>query len=321
LKVLNIRYTETLVRAAYVGNVLGRPGYAFMDVPTNLSECVCFLCVLEFGRYVPKASAFFVSVPAQIGGAVEGGYVYLVTAKHCVERAKRWGAMFVRLNTKSGGVYVQEIKSEWICLDEEGPDVAVLPFEPPADAEIRAVAIEMLATDEVIAQKRIGVGDDVVVTGLFTKRSGKARNIPILRAGMISAAPGEALTGSGGEEYQAYLIEMRSIGGLSGSPVFVVKRWFVDPNNKTPNLGLQRFSQVFFLIGLIRGHWEDEDIADIADDEDSGAKPFNMGIAVATPIQECLRILNGEELAKARRKADLEWSKKTVSTITNKTVS
>lgn len=281
-----------------------------MDIPTNLSECVCFLCVSEFGRYLPKASAFFVSVPTEIRGSVEGRYIYLVTAKHCVERAKRWGAMFVRLNTESGGVHIQEIKREWIYPEKEGPDIAVLPFELPTNVKVRAVGIDMLATEETIAERRIGVGDDVVVTGLFTRRSGKAKNIPILRAGMISAMPGEALTGNGGEEYQAYLIEMRSTGGLSGSPVFVVKSWFVDPNNRTPNLGLQRFSYVFLLIAVIRGHWEEEDIADMSDDDDSGAKTFNMGIAVATPIQECLRILNGQELARGRREADLEWNKK-----------
>jgi hypothetical protein len=171
-------------------------------------------------------------------GAVEGVYVYLVTAKHCVEKATRYGSLFVRLNMKSGPVQYQEIKTEWIYNDDEGSDVAVLP-----DTECMPIPVGMLATDEIIAEKRIGVGDDVVVTGLFTKRSGNAKNIPILRAGMISAMPGEHLIGEGAEEYQAYLIEMRSTGGLSGSPVFVVKSWFVDPKNKTPNLGLQRFAR------------------------------------------------------------------------------
>jgi len=279
-----------------------------MDVPKNLPECVCFLCIKQGGRYVPKATAFFVSVPADLG-AVAGAYVHLVTAKHCVEKAKRYDSLFVRLNMKSGPTQYQEIETEWIYNDDDGSDVAVLPFTLPDDTECQPIPVGMLATDEIIAKKRIGVGDDVIVTGLFTKRSGNTKNIPILRAGMISAMPGEHLTGEGGEEYKAYLIEMRSTGGLSGSPVFVVKNWFADPKNKTPNLGLQLFSQVFFLIAIIRGHWKEGDSADIADD-DERAESFNLGIATATPIQECLRISNREDLVKQRKRSDLEWRKK-----------
>src|SRR5207237_5806813 len=126
----------------------------------------------------------------------------------------------------------------WEYSDDEGVDVAIVAFDPPDDAEFKAIPISMIADDAIIQEKRIGVADDMIVTALFTKRSGHARNIPVLRAGIISAMPGEPLTGLGGEEYQAYLLEMHSTGGLSGSPVFVVKNLFVDPHNKTPTLVL-----------------------------------------------------------------------------------
>jgi hypothetical protein len=70
-----------------------------MDVPKNLPECVCFLCIEQGGKYVPKATAFFVSVPADLGPAA-GVHVYLVTARHCVEKVKRYGSLFVRLNVR-----------------------------------------------------------------------------------------------------------------------------------------------------------------------------------------------------------------------------
>jgi hypothetical protein len=44
-----------------------------MDVPKNLPDCVCFLCIEQGGRYVPKGTAFFVSIPADFGGT-EGAY-------------------------------------------------------------------------------------------------------------------------------------------------------------------------------------------------------------------------------------------------------
>jgi hypothetical protein len=151
-------------------------------------------------------TAFFVSIPADLG-VTEAAYVYLVTAKHCVEKAKRYGSLFIRINVKGGSVEYLEIKDEWTYNDDEGSDVAVLPFSLPDNADCSIAPVEMLATDEIIEEKRIGVGDDVVVTGLFTKRSGQSKNIPILRSGMIAAMPGEPLVGEGGEEYRAYLIE------------------------------------------------------------------------------------------------------------------
>jgi hypothetical protein len=284
----------------------GLPDDLRMDVPHNLSECVCFLCTSQEGKYTPRATAFFVSVPANIGN-VEGGYVYLVTAKHCVESAQQVGSLFARINSKTGSIFYHEIKDEWLFNEDHRSDVAVLPFDIPDQAQFAAIPIGMFATGEVVREKRIGAGDNVVVTGLFTKRSGRTRNIPVLRAGIISAMPVEP---ERDEEYrEAYLIEMRSTGGLSGSPVFVVKEWFVDPDNKTPNLGLQRFSYVFLLIGLVRGHW-DGSRADIADDGQRGAEAFNLGIAITSPIQECFQILNGEKLTKERKTADAEWQLK-----------
>jgi hypothetical protein len=282
-----------------------------MDVPPNLTQSVCFLCVEQNGRYVPKATAFFISVPADFGVA-NAGYVYLATAKHCVEQARLYGPLFARLNLKVGSVQYHKIETEWFYNDDEGSDAAILPFHVPEAVEFVAVPIAMCATDEIIQEKRIGIGDDIVVTGLFTGYAGKTQNSPILRGGMISAMPKEALVGKGGEEYRAYLLEMRSTGGLSGSPVFVVKSWFTDPKHKTKNLGLQLFSYVFFLIGVIRGHWEREDVGSYVG-ENTASEPINMGIAIATPIQESLRILLGSDLAKERRRSDVELRRKGTS--------
>ena len=263
------------------------------------------------GVYKPRGTAFFASVPIE-QGPPNSGYTYLITAKHCIERARLYEpSLFIRLNTKSGTTrHVEVTNANWLYRDTEGTDVAVLPFDVASDIEFAAIPLEMMATDEIISEKQINAGDDVVITGLFTKHSGRSRNVPVLRAGIISAMPGEPLIGDDGNEYKAYLIEMRSTGGLSGSPVFVVKTW-ADPKNKTKRLGLQLFSSVFYLVGLIRGHWNEKNsAADIADDDQEGAETFNTGIAIATPSQECIHLLNEETLVKQRKQADLEWRKK-----------
>jgi len=64
-----------------------------------------------------------------------------------------------------------------------------------------------------------GVGDEVVTVGLYTSHYGVDKNIPVVRVGNIAALPDEPVLTSSGY-VRAYLIETRSIAGLSGSPVF-----------------------------------------------------------------------------------------------------
>ena len=95
----------------------------------------------------------------------------------------------------------------------------------------------------------------------------------------------------------AYLIEARSIGGLSGSPVFV-------------NLGNSRIidgksmkskgGPVCFLIGLIHGHYDNNaDEIDILEDfENEQTSRVNTGIAIVTPINHLINHLKQIELSK-----------------------
>ena len=181
-----------------------------MDLPANFSKCVCFLCVLQNGKYVPKGTCFFIAIPYDAAG-VTGSHLYLVTAKHCIEKAQSQGALYARLNS-ADGFRIVELNEEWTYPDAAGSDVAVLPFNKfcQASDEIHAVPITMLATNDILRDKRIGLGDNVVVVGLFSKHHGNKKNIPIIRAGVISAMPGEPLIGSDGAEYKAYLVEMHS---------------------------------------------------------------------------------------------------------------
>jgi len=277
-----------------------------MKVPDNVSECVCFLCVRTRDKYLFKGTAFFMSVGMEGNPGVE--FVYLVTAKHCVEAAEREGHdLHVRVNLAVDKSEYFSIHDEWAYHEQS--DVAVIPFDIPDGCQVRSIPLEMALTDDKIREKKIGVGDDVLVTGLFTRHHGKQRNLPILRAGIISAMPNEPLTGSDGQPYFAYLAELRSIGGLSGSPVFVVKENVPGQTHYTRHLGLAlpTFQTEFYFLGLIRGHWDEEDIQMGDTDLAGREKAVNMGIAIVTPSQECLAVLNGDELVKQRSKTKQEW--------------
>jgi hypothetical protein len=141
---------------------------------------------------------------------------------------------------------------------------------------------------------------------LFNSRGGTERNIPIVRAGVIAAMPGELIDdGHAHGPFHAYLVELLSMGGLSGSPVFVHVRegpWHVHEPERMPG-GQVRFQTVWlqgaYLIGLIHGHW---------DELPPGAPPdlpqrdwLNRGMALVTPIQGVVDIVHSESFKEQRR--------------------
>ena len=153
--------------------------------------------------------------------------------------------------------------------------------------DVIALEAEFFATDSKIQEFGVGIGDEVTSVGLFTQRFGKKLNIPIVRAGIIAAMPEERLFDpKTGGEFHAYLIEARSIGGLSRSPVFAhVPAHRSRGFNERPNDGYS------LAIGLIRGHWEIGVSLDAAMDDFVNEGKMNSGIAMVTPIQEAAKVI------------------------------
>jgi hypothetical protein len=272
-----------------------------MRVHEDLLKCVGFLCV-QSGEWLYGGTGFFVGVKSESDPGVS--YGYFVTAKHCVIKAQDYGDLNIRLNRRGGGFLYVSVKSSWIFPSDPSVDLAILPFAPQTNVvDYKVLELSMIASDEIIAQHSIGIGDDLVISGLFTQHYGTEKNLPIVRFGNIAAMPSEPIldkkTGAG---YLAYLIEARSIGGLSGSPVFA----YIGPSrvaNNKMNFG----QQVTILIGVVRGHWEHEESS--VDFIGKEMKHVNMGIAIATPAQEIRKILFSEELMNNRKQTDAERAK------------
>src|SRR5262249_30206947 len=122
-------------------------------------------------------------------------HLYLVTAKHIADLLAQ-GEWFMRYNTTAG---CEEVRRDgtvrwWTHPDpEQAPsvDAAVTTFAAPADADLKYIPVRNFATDEVIAHRNIGPGSQVYITGLFTKMTGRARNIPLMRLGNVAMIPDE----------------------------------------------------------------------------------------------------------------------------------
>jgi len=263
-----------------------------MVIPDEVRKCVVYLGA-EYGNGTPPqnikygGTAFFVAVAAK--KVPESSFMFLVTAKHVAD-ALEGKKVWVRVNRKNGtsmNLKINEQPRWYFHPTDKAADVALLPIS--LDQQIFDFAVlqeNMILTEKMRLEKGIGIGDSVFITGLFVHHVGFAKNIPILRTGNIAMIPDERIPIKKFGDMEAYLIEARSIGGLSGSPVFTLAR---SPEQVT-----------VLLMGLMHGHWnvDSETIIDEVS-QDAGIKAgVNVGIAIVTPASKILEIINGEELGK-----------------------
>jgi len=235
-----------------------------------------------------------------------------VTAKHVAKRVESC-PFVIGMNSSEGRKEQFRANFDpdhpWIWAyhptEPESVDVAVAPFAP---AEYNILDVEwihypeMFATPEVIVTEGIGIGDEIAVIGLFTRFSGKGRHFPIARIGNLAMLPTERIPVGGFAPMEAYLAEGRSIGGLSGSPVFVRK----TVNTTLPHSGDQPFAGTgrIYFIGLIHGHWDLSKDLSIAQ-----AEAVNMGISIIVPAHKIWEVVNQPELAEQRANYDMEVGK------------
>jgi hypothetical protein len=254
-----------------------------MPIPDEMRKCVVFVGNELSNREIHVGgSAFWV-----IRQVDSTHFAYLVTAKHCIQEIINAGSNTVqlRVNFKDGLVGLVSTRTmDWKFHQDPAVDVAVLQRELPTDFDHLGWGSRMFYDDperfRYLREPPLGIGDDIFVIGLFSQRTGKAKNIPIVRMGNVAAMPDDSdkiNTEQGA--MSAYLIETHSMGGLSGSPVFV--DLFGSRHGDRP---------AFFLIGLIHGHFPSEGLAmDTAKKEND---KLNTGIAVVVPSERITETLD-----------------------------
>jgi hypothetical protein len=288
--------------------VYGEPS-ELMRIPETILDCVAFLVTKESGTEVEekrcRGTAFFISVPSKVSKGIT--YPYLVTAKHCVAKIKKEKSeLYLRLNRHDDRSEDIRISAPWFMSDDPSVDLAVMPCAPnSAKYKYRTLDHTMLGNAAKIEELNIGIGDEIVVSGLFTRRSGREKSIPIVRFGNISAMPSEPIPDSEtGLDFHAYLAEVRSIGGLSGSPVFA----YIGPGRVDPRGNTLRFDYSFLiLIGVIRGHWRHKEPIPFQSVWSDEVDKINWGVGVVTPITYLEPILYSEVFVKQREELDKKY--------------
>jgi hypothetical protein len=105
-----------------------------------------------------------------------------------------------------------------------------------------------------------------------------------------------------GTEMDVYLAEGRSIGGLSGSPVFIRESLHTMTQDSDRNQKAFFGHGQLYLLGLMRGHWETELLP--AKMQKEQVEAVNMGISVVVPAQKIWEVLHHPELVNMRKGID-----------------
>jgi hypothetical protein len=299
--------------------------------PQHLSQCVCFLGFTDrAGAEHVAGSAFWICRAASDELRHELKFAYLVTAAHVLDAIRKKSAgkdcVLVRVNTVDGASkWIRTYLGSWKVHSDSATDIAVLKFGPlgeewdhicwPDHAFVNSqksgVENPMLID---VAEYRIELGDEVYFPGLFWPHKGKIRNLPIVRFGNISCLRGEKVSTEFGMT-DAYLVEARSIGGLSGSPVFInlissQRELKVGKNDAFyGRFHLEQSPSSFRLLGLMHGHFKAPDMEPKAARTLREWEKINMGIAIVIPAEKILEAIQEnymaeeqEEIAEYERK-------------------
>jgi len=238
---------------------------------------------------------------------IEGSFRwYVVTANHIIKDVTVGDGPVVRINGDDGGFQmIGTSHDSWFA--EEKDDLAIMPLEAQSKGlNVGVIPLEAFLTKDMIEQHKFGAGNDVFVTGRFVHHEGKAKNTPTVRFGNISMMPGEPYKRPSSDEdlEEAFLVEFRSVGGYSGSPVFLCEPpfhlwdkarllhlWSQSPHLLGVDLGhIHEHKRV--LRKTIKGKYE----------EDPNEKYYeaNTAMSIVVPAWRLMALLNRPDIVRLR---------------------
>ena len=273
-------------------------------IPDNLLDCVIYLYPSRADAKAGEragACGFLVGWPSAV--VKTGTYIYAVTNDHVIG-----GAGAIRLNTRDGKTDILEVNPDNWKRHPNADDIAVLPLGDlvPDYYEYTLVPTTDFITPDLIAQHNIGPGDETVLVGRFISHDGRQRNTPSVRFGNIAMMPVEPVwVEERGVHQESFLVETRSIGGYSGSPVLV----YIPPFAVRPDEGLKSAFRGPWLLGVDWGHFPFREKVRREGEEglpvDEGYwVQGNTGMMGVVPAWKIMDILGAGEVAEHRERQE-----------------
>ncbi|MGA7578715.1 MAG: serine protease [Desulfobaccales bacterium] len=246
-------------------------------------------------------TGFFVAVPSEAEDLKDRvNHLYGITNWHV---ALNDGFSVVRINKESDETDILEYEPtdwEWISGKD---DIAAVEIPYSASHLVNYVSTRAFATEKIVTEREIGVGDDVFMIGRFIEKDGGPTNLPSVRFGNISIMPSiiEQATKYQGE---SYCIDLYSLPGYSGSPVFVYRTPFSNLDAAFLKNGFKFDDSFIYLLGIHWGQFKSNIIID-------GKHIKNLsGITMVIPAQKILDLLNIDKFRKRRMKEDVSARKR-----------
>jgi hypothetical protein len=280
----------------------GEPEDFILDL--RFRKCTFFLVrkkkrggAKEYGRYCGTAFAVAVGLG---GSEIDksdwiGGINYAVTAGHVVKNTPADEELFIRVNKVGLGTHDIKVPiASWKF--HKVTDVAVCAVEWPEKIQLDVMTIPVTRLPqgpEGVYGNGVVEGEEITIVGLLDKFAGTESIQPIVRTGRIALMPYEKLRIEVArgvyESVDAYLMEMTSWPGLSGSPIIVY------PHRNPSNPRSIDFMLPYLVIGLVHGTLELD--KDIHFSGDVKTVKIGSGIALAIPGESIREVLmNNTEL-------------------------
>ncbi len=267
---------------------------------------------LANGDFEPQGTAFFVAIG---GDGLDDHSLFLLTADHVLEAAEGNdfdGKVRLRINTEHGDfkLVATDRAESWVKHSDERVDAAAMFWrrDSVGDLAIRTFPDKTFALGDRLLARRavVSLGDDVYFPGLFAKHHGRARNVAIVRHGKIAMLANEQEL-IGGVMF-AHLIEARSIGGHSGSPVIVQHGPMrqLPPGTSQHTFPNDTFDVIYLLLGMVQGHFTGAMLEADSLLQDNGQESVNQGIATVVPVEKLWELLTTGGLAERAEKEKTE---------------
>jgi hypothetical protein len=260
------------------------------------------------GGFPAGGTAFIIQMPLNIEGWSQD---YVVTAAHVIEDDTVGTGPVLRIN--SGDRKFQLIRTRhesWFI--EEKDDLAIMPLDIPREGlDYGAIPTEGFLTKDLIEQHKFGPGNEVFVVGRFVGQEGTTKNTPTVRFGSIALMPHEPFKRPPpkGVLEEALLVEFRSLGGYSGSPVFLCEIPF---HLRSRAAGVRTWSFNPHLLGVDLGHLPDRKRVQkktgtrLVDEEPPRYYEVNTAMSVVVPAWRLLSLLDREDVVQERAKQEIE---------------
>jgi hypothetical protein len=287
-------------------------------IPPTYLDCVVYLFDTredaESGE-MQGGSGFVVGYPSAVNPQVY--YHYAVTNRHVA----RGGSPVIRVNTKDGRHDIIELTEEqWIFQD--GQDLAVAKVDFPEPIKLVFIVLDQFIDKDLVVENKIGPGDEVFTVGRFATHAGEKCNLPCARFGNISMMDHEPLfCEKYGHDQDSFLVEFRTLGGFSGSPVFVYRTpatMFYSPIGllPSPHATKRPIGYLPWLLGIVwaylPSHFELKDKGgdDLKDNLEGAYALGNSGMAAVIPVWRLVSLLNTSPFPEEREEKDNVLKKK-----------